>query len=139
MFVGAVSNYFSNCLSVSQQPAFPRHPSQPHIGVSFSPSLFVPRMLRAVRCPPAGVGGGGGGGEGCRTGGRGGEVQHPRHEGRLLPSDQNSQYKRNLLFKSIPWCYAGNTANDEGSPAVCINSLAVLRPISVVCLNLHRG
>ena len=65
-------------------------------------------MLRAVRCPPtaflrAGVEGGcgGGGGEGGRAGGRGGEVQHPRHEGCLLPLDRNGQYKRKLLFRYL--------------------------------------
>ena len=90
-----MSTFSSNCLSVFQQLLHSL------TSKSFLPSLFVPRMLRAVRCPPtaflrAGVEGGcgGGGGEGGRAGGRGGEVQHPRHEGCLLPLDQNGQCKK---------------------------------------------
>ena len=97
-----MSTFSSNCLSVFQQLLHSL------TSKSFLPSLFVPRMLRAVRCPPtaflrAGVEGGrgGGGGEGGRAGGRGGEVQHPRHEGCLLPLDRNGQYKRKLLFRYL--------------------------------------
>ena len=108
--------------------------------------LFVPRVLRAICCSPAANlrarvegGWGGGGGEGGRAGGRGGEVQHPCHEGCLLPSDQKTLETVTIFSMGIPWRYPGNTADDKGSPAVSINSLAVLRSVSVVCLDLHCG
>ena len=43
------------------------------------------------------------------------------------------------LILYVPWCYPRDAANDERSPAICINSLTVLRSVFIVRFNLHCG